>query len=251
VTGSWLCSGTLMHHRLDAPARRFAYPLFMLLLDLDELPELDRRLRLFGHNRARPLALRDRDHLDASLARPLRDAVESALRLLGIDPPGGRIVLLTLPRVFGYVFNPVSFYYCYDPLGRLVARVAEVNNTFGDRHVYAGADPAWRDKKVMHVSPFFSMEGSYLWDLPEPDASRVDVRVDLTREGRPVLQARLTLEPEPLTDRALARALVRWPFLTLKVIAAIHYQALRLWLRGARVFTKPGYDPEAAHKELA
>ena len=243
---SRLCTGTLMHRRLEAPGRRFTYPLFMLLLDLDELPSL--RLRLFGHNRARPLALHDRDHFDGG---PLRAAVEAELRRAGLAPPGGRIVLLTLPRVFGYVFNPVSFYYCYDPLGRLVARVAEVNNTFGDRHVYAGSGSVWRDRKAMHVSPFFPMAGSYLWDLPEPDASRVDARVDLTREGRPVLQARLTLTPRPLTDRALAAALVRYPLLTLKVTAAIHTQALRLWWRGAPVFRRPAYDPAAAPEELA
>ncbi|MET0556258.1 MAG: DUF1365 domain-containing protein [Vicinamibacteria bacterium] len=247
MIGSWLCAGTVTHQRLEGPERRFAYPLFMLLLDLDQLPSL----RLFGHERARALSFRDRDHLDASPARPLRAAVEAQLRRQGIEPPGGRILLLTLPRVFGYVFNPVSFYYCYDPLGRLVARIAEVNNTFGDRHVYAGTGDVWQDKKVMHVSPFFSMAGRYVWDLPEPDGSRVDARVDLVREGRPLLRARLTLKPEPLTDRALARALVRYPFLTLKVVAAIHFEALVLWWRGAPVFTKPAYDPEAAHEELA
>lgn len=248
MTGSRLCTGTLLHERLDAPARRFAYPLFMLLADLDELPALNDRLRLFGHERARPLSLRGRDHFDG---RPLRAGVEAALRGCGIDPPGGRVLALTLPRVLGYVFNPVSFYYCYDAEGRLAARVAEVNNTFGDRHVYASADAAWRDKKVMHVSPFFSMAGSYAWDLPAPDERRVDVRVDLTREGRPVLRARLTLAPQPLTDRAIAAALLRYPLLTAKVTAAIHWQALRLWARSARVHARPQYDPETAREELA
>lgn len=249
MIGSSLCVGTLLHHRLEASPHRFAYPLYMLLLDLDELPDLDRRLRLFGHNRPRPLAFRDRDHLGDD-ARPLRDKVEAFLRGQGIEPPGGPILLLTLPRVFGYVFNPVSFFYCYDAEGHLVARVAEVNNTFGDRHGYAGTAPAWRDEKVMHVSPFFSMAGSYQWDLPEPDPARVEARVDLTREGRPLLKARLTLRPEPLTDRALAWALVRYPFMTLKVVAAIHFEALCLWRKGARVFPTPAYDPEAADKEI-
>ncbi len=180
----------------------------------------------------------------------MRDKVEAFLRGAGIEPPGGPILLLTLPRVFGYVFNPVSFFYCYDPGGRLVARVAEVHNTFGDRHSYAGPGPTWGDKKVMHVSPFFSMAGSYRWDLPEPDPTRVEARVDLTREGRPLLMARLTLRPEPLTDRALAWALVRYPFMTLKVVAAIHFQAFGLWRKGARVFPAPAYDPEAARKEV-
>jgi hypothetical protein len=250
MIGSSLCAGTVTHHRIGGPAHRFAYPLYMLLLDLDELADLDRRLRLFGHDRARPLSFRDRDHLEND-ARPLRAKVEAFLRAEGIHPPGGRILLLTLPRVFGYVFNPVSFFYCYDREGRLAARVAEVNNTFGDRHSYAGTTRAWRDKKVMHVSPFFSMEGSYDWDLPEPDHLRVDARVDLTRAGRRALQARLTLRPEPITDRAIAKALLRYPFMTLKVVAAIHFEALRLWRKGARVFPQPAYDPPAARREVA
>jgi DUF1365 family protein len=250
VIGSSLCVGSLMHHRIEAPEHRFAYPLYMLLLDLDELPELDRRLRLFGYNRPRPLGFRDGDHLGRGAGR-LRDKVEAFLQGQGIAPPGGRILLLTHPRVFGYVFNPVSFYYCYDPEGRLVARVAEVSNTFGDSHSYAGPGSTWGDKKVMHVSPFFSMAGSYLWDLPAPDRERVEARVDLTREGRTLLKARLTLRPEPLTDRALARALVRYPFMTLKVMAAIHFEALRLWWKGAPVFPDPTYDPESARKEVA
>ena len=250
MIGSSLCVGTVMHHRFEGPAHRFAYPLYMLLLDLDDLPDLDRRLRLFGHNRPRPLGFRDRDHLGAD-GRTVRAKVEAFLLAEGIAPPGGRILLLTHPRVFGHVFNPVSFFYCYDAAGRLSARVAEVSNTFGDRHSYTGKGRTWRDKKVMHVSPFFSMAGSYGWDLPEPDRLRVEARVDLTREGRPLLQARLTLRPQPLTDRALAWALVRYPFMTLKVVAAIHFEALRLWRKGARVHPNPGYQPAAARREVA
>ena len=250
MIASSLCAGLVTHERFDAPAHRFAYPLYMLLLDLDALPDLDRRLRLFGHNRRRPLSFRDRDHLGGD-ARPLRAKVEAFLQAEGIEPPGGRILLLTLPRVFGFVFNPVSFFYCYDREGRLAARVAEVSNTFGDRHSYAGMGGSWRDKKVMHVSPFFSMAGSYSWDLPEPDALRVGARVDLTREGRTVLAARLILRPEPLTDRAIAKALLLYPFVTLKVVAAIHFEALRLWWKGARVFPQPAYDPPAARREVA
>lgn len=250
MIGSSLCAGTLLHHRLDAPEHRFAYPLYMLLLDLDELPDLDRRLRLFGHNRPRPLGFRDGDHL-GSAATAVREKVEAFLRGRGIEPPGGRILLLSHPRVLGYAFNPVSFFYCYEPGGRLVARVAEVNNTFGDRHAYTALGGVWSDKKVMHVSPFFSMAGSYRWDLPEPDRERIEARVDLTREGRTLLEARLTLRPEPLTDRALARALLRYPFMTLKVVAAIHFEALRLWRKGAPIFPNPKYDPESARKEVA
>jgi len=250
VIGSSLCRGTLMHHRLEGPEHRFVYPLYMLLLDVDELPALSRRLRLLGHNHARPLAFRDRDHLGGG-SRPLRDKVEDVLRREGIAPPGGPILLLTHPRVLGYVFNPVSFFYCYDRDGRRGATLAEVNSTFGDHHTYASSEPAWSDKKLMHVSPFFSMAGSYRWDLPEPGPAGVVARVDLTREGRPLLQARLALTPQALTDRALAGALLRYPLMTAQVTTAIHLEALRLWWKGARVFTRPAYDPDTARKEVA
>jgi DUF1365 family protein len=250
VIGSSLCVGSLVHHRMAAPEHRFTYALYMLLLDLDELPDLDRRLRLFGHNRSRPIAFRDTDHLGVT-AVPLREKVAAFLRAQGIEPPGGRILLLTHPRIFGYVFNPVSFFYCYDRAGVLRARVAEVHNTFGDRHAYADRDSAWSDKKVMHVSPFFSTAGSYLWQLPEPNRDRVLAHVGLRRDGHPLLQASLTLRPEPLTDRGLAWALIRYPLMTLKVVAAIHWEALRLWRKGAPVFPNPGYNPESARGEVA
>ena len=238
-----------MHHRLEAPAHRFVYPLYMLLLDLDELEALDRRLRLFGKDRRALVSFHERDHLGDS-HQPLPDKVAGLLRREGIEPPGGRILLLTHPRVLGYVFNPVSFFYCYDRDGLLRATVAEVNNTFGDRHTYVSAGSAWIDKKLMHVSPFFSMAGSYRWDLPEPDAARVEARVDLTREGQPVLQARLSLIPRPLTDRALLGALLRYPLMTAQVTAAIHFEALRLWWKRAPVFPNPSYDPDAAGREI-
>jgi DUF1365 family protein len=250
VIGSSLCVGSLMHHRVAAPEHRFTYGLYMLLLDLDELPSLDRRLRLFGHNRARPVAFRDADYLGDS-AVPLREKVAAFLRSRGIEPPDGRILLLTHPRIFGHAFNPVSFFYCYDRADRLRARVAEVSNTFGDRHAYADRDPVWSDKKVMHVSPFFATAGSYLWQLPAPTRDRVRADVGLRRDGHVLLQASLTLRPEPLTDRALAWALVRYPFITLKVVAAIHWEALRLWRKGAPVFPNPGQGQETARGEVA
>jgi DUF1365 family protein len=212
----------------------------MALLDLGELTDLDRRLRLFGHNRRRPLSFRDSDHV----------GVDALLRERGVTPPGGRTLLLTHCRIFGYVFNPVSFFYCYDRDDRLSAVVAEVNNTFGERHPYVlevqGDETVWREKKVFHVSPFFRPdEGTYRWELPPPDET-MDLRVDLTRAGSTVLSTALTLRRQPLTDRTLLRSLVRYPFMTLQVISAIHWQALRLWSKGIPVWTKPPYDPETA-----
>jgi DUF1365 family protein len=250
---SALYRGFVTHRRTTGPAHGFRYDLYMLLLDLDELPELDDRLRLFGHNRARPVTFRDRDHL-GDPQRKVRENLAALFEERRQPFPDGRVLLLTHGRVFGYVFNPVSFFYCHDSAGTLRAVVAEVNNTFGERHPYllpvTGGATVWREKKLMHVSPFFSMAGSYTFELPPP-AERCEAVIDLHHGATTVLATRLSLERRPLTDGALLRALARCPLVTVKVIAAIHWQALRLWMKGAKVWRKPRYDPETARNEPA
>lgn len=251
MTASGLYQGHVVHRRLAGPGHGFRYPLYMLLLDLDELGALDRRLRLFGHNRARPVGFNDRDHLDAG-DDPTRAKLERTFAREGLPFPGGRVLLLTHPRVFGYVFNPVSFFYCFDAAGGLAAVVAEVNNTYGDRHCYVltGHSGAWDSKKLMHVSPYFSLAGTYRWEL-SPPGDHLDVAVDLSQGGARVLTAGLHLERRPLSDAALLRALVTYPLMTASVIAAIHWEALRLRWKGAIFRDRPPYDPEAARGETA
>jgi DUF1365 family protein len=249
MTRSRLAEGFVSHRRVEGPVHGFRYAVFMTLLDLDELPELDRRLRLFGHRSARPVRFADADHFDGS-PHGVREALERVVRAEGHAMPGGRVELLTNCRVLGYVFNPVSFFYCYDTDERPAVTVAEVNNTYGDRHAYvlpvAGDAHEWRTKKLMHVSPFFRPDaGTYRWELPPP-GERVDAGVDLTRDGETALAARLSLDRRPLTDRALASALLRHPLMTVQVIGAIHFEALRLWRKGARFWERPPYDPELA-----
>jgi DUF1365 family protein len=195
------------------------------------------------------VSFRDEDHLDAS-GRGVRSDLAETVQGAGHAMPEGRVELLTHCRIFGYVFNPMSVFYCYDHADELSLVVAEVNNTYGDRHSYVlpvgDASFEWRTKKLMHVSPFFQPDaGSYRWELPPP-AERVSLGVDLTRDGATVLAARLSLSRRPLTDGSLASALVRYPFMTAKVIGAIHFEALRLWLKGARFWARPPYDPELA-----
>lgn len=251
MTRSALYRGFVTHRRLTGPDHGFRYALYMCLLDLEELGELDRRVRLFGHNKRRPLGFYEADHLEGGTA-PLRDSLEALFAREGVTWPGGRVELLTHCRVLGHVFNPISVFYCYGPGDELAAVVAEVNNTFGDRHPYVlpveDGRAVWRHKKLMHVSPFFSLAGSYHFELPAP-GPRLEAVVDLTRGGRTELATRLSLERQPLDDTQLARALVRYPLVTLKVVAAIHWQALRLWWKGARFWSQPAYDPEAARGE--
>ena len=259
--GSALYEGVVTHQRLSGPAHQFTYPIYMHLLDLDELGELDRRLRLFGYNRARAVSFRDADHL-GDPARSVTDNLRAWLEGQGVGWPGGAVRLLTHCRVLGYVFNPVSFFYCHDREGHLAAIVAEVNNTFGERHPYLlragealpedGQRPAgqahlceWREKKVFHVSPFFSLDGTYRF-LMAPPGERVRARIDLTVEGRTVFTSALALERRALDDRALASMLVRYPMVTARVFAAIHWQAFKLWRKKAPFWSKPPYDPEAA-----
>ena len=252
---SALYQGRVSHRRLEAPAHGFRYRVYMTLVDLDELPLLDRGLRLFGNERPRPVSFRRADHLDGT-AVPLREQLAERARAQGATLPRGRVELLTHCRTLGHVFNPVSFFYCYDESDRLSLVLAEVNNTYGDRHGYvlpvAGGSPgpssafAWQRKKLMHVSPFRPPDaGTYAFEAPPP-AERIEVSIDLTRGGQTAIATRLSLERRPLTDAALAAALTRYPLMTLQVVGAIHWEALRLWWKGARFFPRPPYDPAAA-----
>jgi DUF1365 family protein len=200
------------------------------------------------------VSFHDEDHLGAR-GRPVRENLERLLIGRGIRPPGGRILLLTQCRVFGYVFNPVSLYYCLDSEDVLRVVVAEVNNTFGDTWPYVleveeGGSTTWREKKLMHVSPFFSLDGSYDFVLPLP-GERAEATIDLTHGGHTVLAAHMFLKRAPLTDGTLLQMLLRLPFMTLKVILAIHWEALRLWLKRAPLFPRPPLDPESARRRPA
>jgi DUF1365 family protein len=273
---SALFAGTLLHDRTVAPSHRFQYPLFMWLLDVRELPHLARRLAGFGYNRARPVSFHDADHFDGSGA-----SAEAQLRGLvarrGVHWPGGAVRVLTQCRVLGYVFNPVSFWFCHTPAGDVEVVVVEVNNTFGERHTYvAAARPpaslgtgpgdvarlaiarahdggrclAWSDKKVFHVSPFLGLTGTYAFTVDErPD--RIRVHVQLRTGGERQMAAAMTLVREPLARASVPRMLLRSPFMTARVIAAIHWEALRLRRKGARYRSKPPYDPEAARDGVA
>ncbi len=235
---SALYTGTVMHARKAPKENVFSYRVCFYLLDLDELPELDRRLRLFGWNRPNVVTLHDRDHID----------VRGYLAEHGIE--ADRILLLTNLRVLGYVFNPVSFFYCYGD-GELACIVAEVSNTFGERLPYllspANRDTgerrlSYRHEKKLHVSPFFGLDQGYQWWFSEP-GEQIDVRIDLSEDGGRPFLATLTGRRQPLTNATLARALVRYPLMPQQVIGLIHMQAVKLWLKRVPFFHKPPFQP--------
>lgn len=248
---SALYVGRIVHRRYEPKRHRFSYPLYMHLFDLDELPILDRRLRLFGYNRPAPVALYDDDHFGPK-GRPLREKVRDFLRTHGVEPPLGPVHLLTHARVFGYVFNPVSFFYCHDVDGQLSCVVAEVNNTFGERHTYLldertplAAGPARRRAgrggraysapKELYVSPFMPPGMRFDFFLTPPGAGLSVHMDDFGPDGK-VLDATLSGRRRPLTDGELMRRLVAMPFITLGVIGRIHWQALRLWWKNVPHF---------------
>lgn len=233
----------VMHQRLQTVHYRFDYRVFTLLLDLDALDRLPRRLTA-GWPRLFSFDPRDHGPRDGS---PLKPWAERLLAARGIDLAGGRIRILCFPRVLGFGFNPLSLWYCEHADGRLRAVIAEVNNTFGEHHFYLLADGGrpmdWplrgQATKCFHVSPLMDMLGSYQFRLPEPTDRLAVVIRQYDDDGRLKLVATETGHGEPLTDAALARAFRRTPLLTFKVMAAIHWQALKIWLRGGRYFPKP------------
>lgn len=238
---SALYRGKVRHTRLEPFRHSFEYRVFYGLFDIDELTELDRRLRVFSVGRFNLFSLDPDDH-GAADGTPLRVWAESVLEDAGIDLRGGAIYLLAFPRVLGYGFNPLSVWYCHGPEGELVAVIHEVRNTFGDRHAYVvpvGAEGIQhRFDKAMHVSPFNGMDQSYEFTVNEP-GDRLTVGIDQTDTGGRVLRAGMALTRLPLTDRNLAGLFISHPLLTLKVIGSIHWHALLLWLKGAEFHRRP------------
>jgi cyclopropane-fatty-acyl-phospholipid synthase len=221
------------------------------VIDLDELPELDRRLTLFGYNSGNLFTLRDSDHIgDPSL--PIKDNIVAWLAERGVDVAGGTILMLTNLRTFGYVFNPVTFFYCYRADGSFACAVAEVSNTFGERRPYLlgdenlvanGSSRTWRQAKELHVSPFFGMDQTYEFMLTEP-GDRVSARVDLYEGGERVFLATQSGTRQELTNATLARSLARYPLMSQQVIGLIHLEALKLWRKRVPFHRKPRFHPD-------
>jgi len=240
--------GEVVHDRKRPKRHRLRYDVFSILLDLDELPELDRRFLLFGYNHWAPLAFHDRDH-GPTTGEPLRPWVEDRMREAGLDPDGGAIRLLCYPRIFGYVFNPLSVFFCYWRDGRLAAILYEVCNTYRERHTYVipvgdsdGAVIRQSCRKALYVSPFIDMACDYKFRIVPPvEAVNIAIRQE-DSEGL-LLAASFRGERAALDSLSLARSLAAFPLLTVKIIAAIHWEAARLWFKGFRVFPHEAAAP--------
>lgn len=240
---SGLYTGRVGHTRLRPRRHSLSYGIFMLLLDLDEAAELGRRLRWFSLARFNLLSFHPRDHGDGS-ATPLRTQVEAHLAAAACPIDGGPIRLLCLPRVLGYVFNPISLYFCHRPGGELAAILYEVSSTFGERHTYlipAGSDPTdvrQSAAKRLHVSPFMDMALNYDFRV-QPPGERVRVVIDTFDSEGLLLAASFAGVRSELTDAHLLAACVKHPLLTLKVMAGIHWEAVKLVAKGLRLRSGP------------
>ena len=241
-----LYTGEVTHQRYRPAHHKLRYGMFWVLLDLDgaAVPA-----RLFSRNRPNLFSFHDRDHLAGS-AEPLRQQIDRALISAGIDSSGGTIQVLCMPRVCGFVFNPISVYFCHLRDGGLAAMLYEVNNTFGQRHSYLipvpGPDAATvrhRCDKQFHVSPFLPMAMTYEFRVTRP-GEKLSLAVRGGDSDGPLIGAVFAGRRTDLTDFAILRLLPRFGVLTLKVVAAIYWEGLKLWLKGFRLYPVP---PPPAH----
>jgi uncharacterized protein len=239
--------GDVMHARLKPVGHRFSYRVMSLLIDLDRLEVADRQTPLFGVNRRALYSFYEADHGDRDGAS-LRLYAERCAAEHGIDLTGGRVLLLCYPRLFGYTFNPLSVYFCYTPDGEPALLIYEVRNTFGDIHAYVlpvkrgDISPAGirqtQDKRF-YVSPFIEMAMRYHFRVTLPQ-DRVKLRILETDSEGPLLSASFNGHRRILTTQELLRSFFSLPMVTLKIMAAIHWEALRLWLKGVRLVPRQG-----------
>lgn len=254
-----------VHHRRSTPVTyALEHDVFYVALDLAELDEVDRSLRLVSRNRCNALQFRDDDHWPDPAA-DLRATVLAHLRAQGETPDDWQITLITNLRVLGYVFNPASFYLCRDGEGVLRMVVVEVHNTHLERHLYTlRPDPLRPDSlrpevggdrfrasmdKAFYVSPFIEMEGRYAVHVQD-EPTRLRIAINERQGDAPFLATSLVLERRRLTDRMVLRMLVRHPFMTQRTIGLIHWHALRLWRKGVR-FHRHGEAATLAERGVA
>jgi DUF1365 family protein len=238
--------GKVMHARLKPLGHRFSYRVMNLLIDLDRLDAADRQSPLFGVNRAALYAFHEKDHGERD-GSSLRAYAQRCAAQHDIDLTGGRVWLLCYPRLLGYTFNPLSVYFCHRADGALALVIYEVRNTFGGIHSYVlpvrpgditEAGLRQEQDKLFYVSPFIEMAMRYHFRL-SPPGERIKLRILETDRDGPLLAATFSGRRCTLTTSALFRAFISLPLVTLKIVAAIHWEALRLWRKGARLVPRP------------
>jgi uncharacterized protein len=253
-----LYPGEVMHARLKPFGHRFVYRVFSIVVDLDRLDEAGRQSTLFTVNRPGLVSFHEADHVERA-GETARAHADRLLAAAGLARPAKRILLMAYPRVLGYVFNPISVYFAYGHEEELVALIYSVRNTFGERHIYVApvepgdlTDAGLRQTraKLFHVSPFIGMEARYHFRLLPPGRA-LRLRIHETESGEPLLAATFHGEARPLTGTVLARCLLKIPLMTWKIMAGIHWEAAKLWRKGARFHRSPPPPPIASFRDAA
>jgi DUF1365 family protein len=242
ATNSCLYKAKVMHHRLAPKVHRFHYEVFMFYLDLDEIDSLSKRLKFMSRNRFNLFNFRDKDHLQLPREKPdtknIRQHITDYLQSNGVTIGKGRIMVLTNLCTAGYQFNPVSFYFCYDGEDNILCSIVEVCNTFLEMKPYflgsetrQGEEFKLNTGKYFYVSPFTEMDTNFDFDLHIP-GEKLRVKIDdYDKEGKRFFISTLNGVRKPLTDANLLLYFLSFPLITLKIIGAIHWQAMKLWLK--------------------
>lgn len=242
---SAIYSGIVTHRRLNPVGHYLDYRIFYLLIDLDELDNLAKSIPFLSIDRSNLVSLFTKDFGEGANAN-LKDRIFRQLQEHGLSASVASIRLLAIPRLFGYAFNPLSTFYCFDAEDNLIALIYEVRNTFGEKHSYvlpAGAANAkglmkQACSKEFYVSPFMPMECRYEFSLLPP-GEKIALSIRQLHEGKPIMNASFIGTRRPLTRRTLGKALMAFPFNSFKVIAGIHWEALKLWLKGLKLVPRP------------
>ncbi len=242
MSSAVLYVGETRHRRFAPRPHEFRYQLFQLFLDIGQLDQAFNGLTMIRLGSWGLLSFDPKDHGDRNSAA-LRPWVEKTLSIAGISATASRIRLLCFPRVMGFVFNPLSMFFIYAADDRLEAVIYEVNNTFGQTHAYAipargGARETQIAAKQLYVSPFYRVEGEYRFEVAAPSET-FDLKIIKLRDGRPDFFATQTANRQVMTDRRLLALFLSLPLMTLKVALAIHWEALRLWMKGAPFSARP------------
>lgn len=254
---SSLYKGLVTHRRLNPLGHLLRYKIFYLMLDLDEINEVAKKIRFFSANKTNLVSFFAKDFGDGD-TKELRGHIEKKVGNEGILVPISSVRLLCIPRIFGYAFNPLSTYYCYDESEKLVAIVYEVSNTFKERYSYVlpversgkeGKVVKHECDKVLYVSPFMPMNCRYKFSILPPSKT-IALSIQQFHDDQHILNASFVGDQMSLDSRNLALALFEFPFNSFKVIVGIHWEALKLWLKGAKLVDKPAKTAVASDVAL-